>query len=165
LLVIHWNGRHWLRSTFPVGSGNDRGGLTSVAASSPTDVWAAGFEEPAEAIEYGYSVLMHWNGKRWARVRPPGIHTILDALALLRPGDLWATANNPFAYAQHGSGTSVLNHVHGWTSSQFSDGDWISALAPDTAGGLWAVGKEGSGLNDGGDFPGHVVPLVERYGC
>jgi hypothetical protein len=46
-LIEHWNGKSWTvqKSPNPGGSGNNND-LYDVAAASPSDVWAVGFEGP-----------------------------------------------------------------------------------------------------------------------
>jgi hypothetical protein len=54
-IALHWNGTAWSLTTVP--NQNGHGLLSSVTASSPTSVWAAGAAD-------GTSVL-HWNGTSW----------------------------------------------------------------------------------------------------
>ncbi len=61
-IAMHWNGTAWSVATLPnLGSG---GALSSVTASSPTSVWAAG---PAG----GTTSVLHWNGTSWTPETTP----------------------------------------------------------------------------------------------
>src|SRR6185437_14128266 len=61
-LMVHWNGSKWQRVSLPKTPGTDVE-LTSIAGSSPDNVWAVG------ARDY-YAMIMHWNGHAW-RLLPP----------------------------------------------------------------------------------------------
>ncbi|EPH42617.1 hypothetical protein ABT390_23140 [Streptomyces aurantiacus] len=62
-LVLRWNGTAWQRQTLP-GVGW-QGELLSVAATSPTAVWAVGRDSA------GGARLLRFDGKSWAESRPP----------------------------------------------------------------------------------------------
>ncbi len=128
-LAYHWNGSTWTRTPTPNPGGTARGNhLFDVAASTSTDVWAAG--------DAGYpvrSLVLHWAGVAWNQVAVPDIGTLRAV----------STGTGPVAVA---SATKVLQRTGGgWTAlpqppvPPGSDGLFLSALTTTTAG-LWAAG-------------------------
>lgn len=63
-LAMHWDGTEW-RTVEVADVGNAR--LHAVYAAAPDDVWAVG-QFPFGADAY----FLHWDGRSWSRVRPPG---------------------------------------------------------------------------------------------
>jgi hypothetical protein len=100
-IAFHWNGTAWSTTTLPSGKGL----LTSVTASSPTSVWAAGSVGAT-------TVAVHWNGTAWTpETTPIGA----DGQSLLKgigavPGsatEVWAVG---FTLANDGSNRTVALH-------------------------------------------------------
>jgi hypothetical protein len=83
-IAMHWNGTAWSLTSL---SNLGNGGLTSVTASSPTSVWAAG--------TVGTASVLHWNGTSWAPettpVGPDG-QPILNGISAVRGSatEVWA---------------------------------------------------------------------------
>jgi hypothetical protein len=83
-IAMHWNGTAWsLTSLSKLGNG----GLTSVTASSPTSIWAAG--------TVGTGSVLHWNGTSWApETTPAGPdgQPILNGISAVRGSatEVWA---------------------------------------------------------------------------
>ncbi|RAY12826.1 hypothetical protein DPM19_22670 [Actinomadura craniellae] len=73
-LILHWDGRGWTRPALPTGAA-DRP-LTSLAALSATDVWAA-----------GGGLLLHWDGTAWTAVDPP--FPAVNTVAAGPTGQVW----------------------------------------------------------------------------
>lgn len=74
-LILHWDGVRWSRVPSPDPDRQDA--LTAVTAVSPTDAWAVGSGcdglqcEPGFLDISGRTLLLHWNGVRWAAVASP----------------------------------------------------------------------------------------------
>jgi len=70
------------------------GNLVSVAATSPTDVWAVGsFGNPSPKPTS--PLIVHWNGARWTRVTVPHFpYGELNAVAAVSKNDAWAVGYN-----------------------------------------------------------------------
>jgi hypothetical protein len=92
-LVLHWNGTRWAQVASP-----DQGGstninvLVAVAATAAKNAWAVGYF----ARGTGQSTLiLHWNGTRWAHVRSPdlGITNGLFGVAASSASNAWAVGN------------------------------------------------------------------------
>ena len=83
-IAMHWNGTAWSLSTL---SGLGNGGLSSVTASSPASVWAAG--------TVGTASVLHWNGTSWAPESTPASpdgQPILNGISAVRGSatEVWA---------------------------------------------------------------------------
>ena len=100
-IAFHWNGTAWSTTTLPSGKGL----LTSVTASSPTSVWAAGAVGAT-------TVAMHWNGSAWAPETTPidaGGESLLKGIGAV-PGsatEVWAVG---FTLANDGNTRTVALH-------------------------------------------------------
>lgn len=87
--VIHWDGQAWGR--IPPGQlgsalvGVD-GGLYDVAASSPDNVWAAGYSD-------GRPLLLHWDGQQWSVLPGPNVRGEWRHLAVTA-GTIWAVGSS-----------------------------------------------------------------------
>ncbi|MEY9863356.1 hypothetical protein ABH935_009006 [Catenulispora sp. GAS73] len=74
-LIEHWDGTAWTVAASPAGTATPQG-LSSVAALSPTDAWALGFQ-PGTANP----ALQHWDGTAWSNVAVPSASGVLSELA------------------------------------------------------------------------------------
>jgi hypothetical protein len=57
--ILHWNGSAWSQAAIPATRGQTS--LKGVAALSPTDAWAVGYNALSQV-----TLIMHWNGTSWA---------------------------------------------------------------------------------------------------
>jgi hypothetical protein len=86
-LILHWNGTTWSPAALSGVSGP--GGLTSVAAASPRDAWAAGTDSSG-------AVVLHWNGKKWSTVSFPDQATAsVLSVAVAPDGTAWLAGGIP----------------------------------------------------------------------
>jgi hypothetical protein len=101
-VILRWDGHSWRRTNAPQAVY-----YFAVGASSPRDVWAAGF------TLNGF-VVTHWNGSIWRRVSVPrvpsgaAVSVYLDAILALGPRNVWLTGGPP-PFAAHWDGRK-------WTS-------------------------------------------------
>jgi hypothetical protein len=68
--ILHWDGTRWHRVRSP-NPGTTRNVLYAVAATGVDDAWAVGAlsnDDDATQVH----LYLHWDGQRWARVRPGG---------------------------------------------------------------------------------------------
>jgi hypothetical protein len=66
-LVLHWTGTSWKKAGAPSpGGATHSTNLTGVSADSATDAWASGYHFTDGGATA--SVLLHWNGTKWAKV-------------------------------------------------------------------------------------------------
>ena len=103
--LMHWTGRAWRTIGFPrlrLPSGATVAG-THVVALSSQDVWVGAVLGKGMGA-YPGAVLLHWNGKRWARVRVPYATFSLRNLTQDGHGGLWisaTTASGAVSYLYH----------------------------------------------------------------
>jgi hypothetical protein len=118
------------------------------------DVWAVG------VLDGDGTLVMHWDGTAWSRVRAPHSRDngSLYAVSARAADDVWAAGS---AYSGPDLGSLVL-HWDGASWTQFSSANSpdeyneLHAIAADPAGtDLWAVGNRSPGLG--------YFQLSERY--
>lgn len=100
-LIERWNGLTWQ----VVGSANvsptqEENSLESVAAVSPTDVWAVGVWGSFQSVtpHVPQTLIEHWNGTTWSVTASPNVHpnvdsNVLSAVAAAAPNNVWAVGN------------------------------------------------------------------------
>jgi hypothetical protein len=145
-LILHWNGATWKQvpSPSPGGSGNDND-LFAVAASSARDAWAVGEIVTGTGIQ---SLILHWNGRRWARMASPSPGTIDELLGVgaTSASNAWAVGNVSAGTAQ--TQQTLVLHWNGrrWArvtspnpGGQAQD-NRLYAVAATSASNAWAVG-------------------------
>ena len=139
------------------------GRLTGVAAASASNAWAvgaAGSDASAKAL------MLHWNGKAWARVTRPkvldGTAGELSAITVVSASDAWAVGVT--GTAGSGKDHSLLLHWNGKAWSQVTSpapvlGGSLNAVTA-TAKNGWAVGY----VNTNPDAPACCAgtPLIFR---
>ncbi len=130
-LTLHWNGTRWQPQPSP--SPPDAR-LQSVAATSPTNVWAVGFSGTSPAPMK--TVILHWNGKKWQET--PSIDGQLSSVAATSPTNAWAVGATP-------SGGALILHWNGkeWQQTP-SPAGMLSAVAATSPTNAWAVGGTAS---------------------
>lgn len=115
-LALHWNGKHWTRVTTPNPASQgaqavDR--LSAVVAVSADDVWAAGNARVTLGKHHAEQTLvLHWDGKRWARLPSPNEAPLVHGSWLL--GLASAGANRVWAVGTHGTGHGQVTLVERW---------------------------------------------------
>jgi Subtilase family len=81
-LLEHWNGTRWSVQALGDETAGSFEGIQSLAALSPTDVWAL-----PEGTD---SRLLHWDGTAWASVSAPAMKGMgFQAISALSPHDIW----------------------------------------------------------------------------
>lgn len=114
-LVEHWDGTRWTQVPSPSPPPRHTGWLTSVSATSSTDVWAVGHF--AVDGNTDHTLIEHWDGNVWKRVSSPNHEgknfCYLDAVTAEGSSDAWAvgyypnrTATRDNVYMVHWDGTS-----------------------------------------------------------
>ncbi len=113
--VFHWDGDRWTKSDFPV----ERGDISSLAASSPSNVWALANDES------GTSVL-RWDGRTWEIAQKlPGTAA---SLAVTADNDVWAW------------GDHKAWHYNGATWSEQGVSFSAYRVSARSASDIWALG-------------------------
>jgi hypothetical protein len=129
--VSHYDGTSWSI----VSTGTTRP-LTAVWASSPSDVWAVGFEG-----------MFHYNGVSWAPVA--GMSGEFLALSGTSQSDVWAVGQG-HAGASHYDGTSWSGGPQDPALPEYALGVWASSRTA-----AWAVGV--NTVNTGSGFVSKIA--------
>ena len=127
VLTMHFDGVRW--STVPDAGVSD-GGLLTVAAIAPNDVWAG-----------GDALLQHYDGTQWRDVSQTfsGVH---EALAALSSNDVWLGAAGGVASYDGAAWQSVTARQMGLPAGASAQFAGVSALSPTD---VWAAGTLGTG--------------------
>jgi hypothetical protein len=145
--IVHWNGTDWTQVDAPHLKGTTGGELLGVAATSATDVWAAGDVSNSKGLQ---TLTLRWNGTAWRREPSPnpagsGSNNSLTSVTATSAANTWAAG-----YIYNGASyQSLILHWNGttWTRSASpnpgagGDPSSIAASAPAT---IWAVGQFGA---------------------
>src|SRR6266704_1238679 len=139
-LILHWNGTTWTRVPSPNPGASDD--LTSVAATSASSAWAAGFTSGGSA----QALILHWDGTKWARMTSPapgpGISTLLSGVAA-------SSTRSALAVGLSESSTTEQGLILRWDGTAWkqvpvpSPGtlSTLSAVGTTSASSAWAVGR------------------------
>lgn len=141
-LLAAWNGHDWrtIRVSLGLGVG---GRLDGLAVRSAADAWAVGTAYPNSGT--GQALIMHWNGRRWARLAAPSVpgwqETSLLSVAAHSVTDAWAVGEA----VKPGGLRPVIEHWdgHGWRLMASPPVPPMTALGGVTAaadGEAWTVG-------------------------
>jgi hypothetical protein len=127
-------GGKWKTATLPalfkgVYETSEAGGVTSISASSPTDVWAIGnlYDKHTKS-----AVALHWDGAHWTAVPLPytGI-TAPVSVSASSPTNAWMVSLNE-VLQWDGKTWSINKTING--------SRWLSSVATSGTDCVWAVG-------------------------
>jgi hypothetical protein len=147
-LAVHWDGAAWKRVSFPGGGPNSV--ETSVAGTSATNVWTAGWiSQDLETCIACHGLVDTLTGGRWQVANPPTapIHRELNGTG---PANVWAVGSR--LSVNYRDSHNLLDHWNGssWTSfggpnaGTWDQLDAITAV-PGEANSFWAVGMTAAG--------------------
>jgi hypothetical protein len=154
-LILHWNGKSWTQVPSPDPGGPTHGNLLfGVAATSARNAWAVGYDTTTAGAT---TLVLHWDGKAWARVSSPNRATgpapDIDQLQ----GVTATSARNAWAvgyYQLSGGGFyTLILHWDGtawhWMRSPdpAGDNDFLVNVTA-SANSAWAVGGANYGLGE-----------------
>jgi len=145
-LIEHWNGHAWRQQRSP-SPGSADSSLLGVTAVSAKDAWAVG--STIDSAGFDQTLIEHWNGTAWVRVRSPNPggpnrSNVLYSVAAVSSSDIWAVGT-----AVQGLTTDTL--IEHWNGSAWkqvrsaqgpagSTGSFLYAVAVASASRAWAVG-------------------------
>ena len=113
------------------------GVLNDVVATSSSNAWAVGHY--GSVCTGTRTLIEHWNGNAWQRVKVRPVRGWLDGVAATSAHDVWVTGSA-------GTGGALILHFNGRTWRRYSPGGVVvadvTALSPTDA---WAVGIAGNG--------------------
>jgi hypothetical protein len=162
--LLHWNGKSWslVAAPNPAGTKPDHASVVnSVRCASAANCWAAGaFGSIGKKLEASDEML-HWNGKKWARVTVPdpqgtadGELNELQALSCSSVSNCWAAG----FYGNLNAGPtkpSALNLILHWNGKKWAKvtvpepgavgarNDSINGITCSADRDCWAVGQAG----------------------
>ena len=140
-LIEHWDGTQWSVVPSP-NVGSIYNVLRSVAAVSPTDVWAVGSTfYPDGPVNTSAPLVEHWDGTQWSVVSSPNPgFAYLNGVTAISANDIWAVGSaNGHALAEHWNGTqwSVVP-AHSATGN-------LNAVTAIATNNVWAAGTKALG--------------------
>ena len=137
-ISYHWNGAAWSRVATPTVPNARGAGLDAVSASSASDAWAVGFQQPPFGGYHGTNSLFeHWDGKAWTIV--PGANSgRLVGVADLSSTNAWAASGN--GNIEHFDGTAWTVATTPHPNPADTVGDQLTSLSADGPDDVWAVG-------------------------
>jgi hypothetical protein len=158
--TLHWDGKKWTFVKPPNPAGNSTGdanALDSVRCTAPTDCWAGGTAGTLTKSFKLRNQMLHWTGKKWAKVTVPSPVTKgkafingINTLACTATANCWAVG---VAAKFLGKGFEHNEALH-WTGKRWTlvktpnpGGSGISELFGVTCtapGNCWAVGTAGN---------------------
>ncbi len=142
--LLHWNGRRWsvaYSHRFRCG-----GGLLGIWFASRSDGWAVG-SHCVQQDSGTETVILHWNGRNWARAASPNpggfsAYPQLASVSGSSRSDLWAVGNSTSGsgtLALHWNGTS-WRKVFTPPSEGAHQGDTLNGVSSLSPSDAWAVG-------------------------
>jgi hypothetical protein len=148
--ILHWNGTAWRRVAIPgPGPQSPVNILNGVAATSARNAWAVGFFSTTDAGP-NHSLIWHWNGAAWKRVKSPDPHpfgsSVLNGVAATSARNAWAVGSF--------SGITDQTLIEHWNGTAWrlvaspdlsSTRDVLTGVAASSATNAWAVGSYDSG--------------------
>jgi hypothetical protein len=143
-------------------SGTTHDYIEGMAASSTSNIWAAGYELPAGINNQ--TVTYFNNGSGWTKYSPPswGNYTTqrLYGIASSSSGDTWTVGEKdltaPQTYAFHwNQSTHTWSNVTSDNPGGYSNANYLRSVGIDGNGNVFAVGNYSSSTYD--------LPLLEKY--
>jgi hypothetical protein len=162
-LIEHWNGTTWrvVPSPSPTGSLVTLEGVTVVSA---TDAWAVGVYFVSLEPPHNLTLILHWNGKKWAVVpspSPTSSFNVLFSVGAVSASDVWAVGNRSSS-SDPNTHRTMIQHWNGtkWSvvssPNQGTDSNALGSVTIISAKDIWAVGDYYNG-----SFP--YLTLTEHW--
>ena len=153
-LILHWNGHAWSKVSSPNPDATGENRLNAVSADGANDVWAVGTLCPIVNGQCAFTdestLILHWNGTKWAKVTSPNPSTTANFLNGVS-GDP-ASANDAWAVGRYnsasGAGETLTLRWNGAKWSQVTapnpstSTNILQAVATVSQGDALAVGEE-----------------------
>jgi hypothetical protein len=150
-LAAHWNGTRWAIVRTP--NPSSQAGittLTGVAAVSPTDIYASGYQADVNDQNLREPFLLHWNGTAWSVVTVPNTGTEGSqflGITALSGSDVWAVGATDesdgsiltFAERFNGTAWAIEPTPDPGQQGTLVSNSLLGAVSP-APGVVWAVG-------------------------
>jgi hypothetical protein len=112
-MAMHWNGSSWSMVSMPSEPAGIYNKFSSVAAISPSNVWAVGeVENETTGSIVTTALIEHWNGTAWSVVSSPVTSTGTNLT-----GVTYSSATDVWAVGTDSSGTTLTLN---WNGSAWS---------------------------------------------
>lgn len=141
--IEQWTGKNWhiVSNPNPGGTGGYYA-FTGIAATSATDIWAAGYTSNYTS----QTVIEHWDGMSWSIVSSPNPSTSAQLYAVSADSstDAWAAGN--YYDSNSGIEQTLIEHWNGTAWSVVSSSgpgtydNTLSGIDALSANNVWAVG-------------------------
>ncbi|MDX6480929.1 MAG: hypothetical protein QOG85_1439 [Gaiellaceae bacterium] len=162
----HWNGIRWTSVPLPDSLTWPSVRLSSVSASGPRDVWAAGLSSPVKRGRHFYDkaqpLLLHWNGVAWRRQQLPwaAAGMGIDKVVATGPSSVWVVPS-----VHRDAWPPIAPPLEHWDGSSwsavprpFGAHDPVAGFSATSGSDAWAVGSYRTGT---GSFLTH--PLAAHW--
>ena len=131
-LILHWDGTAWTQVPSPSPSSISYNELHGVSAVSGSDAWAVGFYNATE-IGPIKTLILHWNGTAWAKVKSPDpscphysySYNELYGVSAVSGSDAWAVGDYGDCDFATGKAATLVAHWNGTA--------WVNASAIPTS--------------------------------
>jgi len=156
-LIEQYNGTTWTAVTSPDTSPTAANQLTSLSATSATDVWAAGwFTGGTATAPVNQTLLEHFDGTAWSIVTSPDtsatVGNLLTSVSADSTTDVWAVGSSVGGPAAAPVLQTLVEHYDGTAWSIVTSPDVTTTAANELSGAvavsptdLWAVGSASPG--------------------
>lgn len=147
-LTVHWDGHSWVRKTSP-NPGSTGTSLSSVVALSASNAWAVGLASKNSGTASNnpgtQTLILHWNGRKWWRVKSPspggfGKDDELSGVAAISASKMVAVGS---AFASNKTIILAWNGMS-WVrlpSPRQGTGTVLFGVGASSAANVWAVGN------------------------
>jgi hypothetical protein len=147
--ILHWNGTAWRRVVIP--KPGIREILSGVAATSARNAWAVGSSFPTERGQPIDTLILHWNGTAWKRVKSPTPNprnnNFLKGVAATAARNAWAVGS----FRTLSGNRTLILHWNGTAWKRVKSPDPSSTtnllfgVAASSSRDIWAVGSYNNG--------------------
>jgi hypothetical protein len=145
-LTVHWNGTSWSKVASP-NAGSGANSLSGVYTVSATDAWAAGDYCTTSACAVEDTLIVHWNGASWSKVKSPSPSSVVNVLTGVSGtsgGNIWAAG---YLIGASGSDNTLIVHWNGtaWSTVNSPNpsktgANLLNAASAVSSGSAWTVG-------------------------
>jgi hypothetical protein len=145
-LTVHWNGMNWSRVTSP-NAGTGSNGLSGVYTVSASSAWAVGSYCTTSSCGVEDTLILHWNGSTWSKVKSPNPSSVVNVLTGVSGTsntDIWAAG---YMIGASGSDNTLIVHWNGTSWSKVKSpnpskagANFLNGVSAVSSGSAWAVG-------------------------
>ncbi len=144
--VMRWNGSRWLAVAVPTPSAKHHGsGLAGVTCPAPSNCWALGNISSPGPTQPTRNEMLHWNGAKWLRARPPSIgdQSSSSAVSCVSTRGCWAVGS---LTDDEGTSFNIVLHWNGarWKRVHVPRHGSLAGISCTSMSACWAVGGTSS---------------------